>query len=454
MPIESRNPATEELLLSYQPLDSSEIESALARAITAFRAWRTKPFDHRADLMKRAAEILERRAEQLGRLATLEMGKPLQAGKDEVLKCARGCRYYAENSARFLAAEKVPTDARDSYLRYEPCGLVLAIMPWNFPFWQVFRFAAPALMAGNVALLKHAPNVPQCAKAIEEVFREAGFDAGVFQTLLIETEQVPALLEDSRVSAVTLTGSERAGKDVAGRAGHELRKSVLELGGSDPFIVMRSADLKQAVATAVKARTQNAGQSCICAKRFIVEAAIADQFLDEFTAGMKAIKVGDPLDPTVEMGPLARADLLEMLDNQVRVTVEKGARVLTGGARLRRKGHFYPPTVLVDIPKDSPAYREELFGPVASVFRVGGLEEAIQLANDSRFGLGASVWTNDPEEQTRFIHELETGQVFVNAMVASDPRLPFGGVKMSGYGRELGLQGIREFVQVKTVWVQ
>ena len=453
MPIESRNPATGEILATYQSLDAAGIELRLGRATAAFAAWRKTPLDHRADLMRRAAGVLEGEAEKFGRLMTLEMGKPLRAAIDEVLKCAKGCRYYAENAARFLADEEVPTEAKRSYVRYEPYGVVLAIMPWNFPFWQVFRFAAPTLMAGNVALLKHSPNVPQCALAIEEVFRQAGFSEGVFQTLLIETGPVAGLLEDSRIKAVTLTGSGRAGQDVASRAGKALKKSVLELGGSDPFIVMRSANLTQAVATAVKARTQNAGQSCIAAKRFIVDAAIADEFLAGFVKAMEALTVGDPLDPATDVGPMARADLVEALDAQVRATVEKGARVLTGGTRLPRAGNFYPPTVLADIPKDSPAYREELFGPVASVFRVNGAEEAIRLANDTAFGLGASVWTNDAAEQNYFIDELEAGQVFVNSMVASDPRLPFGGVKMSGYGRELGIHGIREFVQAKTIWL-
>jgi succinate-semialdehyde dehydrogenase/glutarate-semialdehyde dehydrogenase len=336
---------------------------------------------------------------------------------------------------------------------YEPLGPILAIMPWNFPFWQVFRFAAPALVAGNVALLKHAPNVLGCAEAIERIFVAAGFPAGVFQSLAIEVDAVPALLEDSRVAAVTLTGSDRAGRDVASRAGRALKKSVLELGGSDPFIVMPSADLDTAVRTAVQARTINNGQSCIAAKRFIVAEPVADAFTRGFVAGMEALRVGDPMDAATNIGPLARADLLELLHSQVTASVAAGARLLTGGQPIDRPGFFYPPTVLAGIPKDSPAYRDELFGPVASLFVVTDTDAAIALANDSRYGLGASVWTTDQHEQQRFIHELEVGQVFVNAMVASDPRVPFGGVKSSGYGRELGVHGIREFVNAKTVWV-
>lgn len=453
MAIESRNPSTGEELTRYEALDGTAVEERLRRAATAFRVWKNTSFEQRARLMTRAAELLEVESQRFAHLITLEVGKPLRASVDEVLKSARGCRYYAQNAQSFLADEIVPTEAMHSYLRYEPCGPVLAIMPWNFPFWQVFRFAAPALMAGNVALMKHAPNVPQCALAIEKAFQKAGFPEGVFQTLLLETEQVAGLLEDRRVSAVTLTGSAKAGEDVASRAGRALKKSVLELGGSDPFIVMPTANLTQAVSAAIKSRTMNAGQSCIAAKRFILDQTIAEEFLRNFVAAMEALKVGDPLEPDTDIGPLARADLVDTLDAQVNTTVAMGARILTGGARLVGRGNYYPPTVLVEIPKDSPAYREELFGPVASMFRVDGVEAAIQVANDTCFGLGASVWTSDVREQTRFINELEAGQVFVNAAVASDPRLPFGGIKMSGFGRELGILGIREFVNVKTVWL-
>ncbi len=454
MAIESRNPATGDLLQSFPPIAPSEVEIRIQRAVDGFARWKTASFDERAALIRRIADRLEKDAPALGRLMTLEMGKPVNAGRDEALKCARGCRYYAEHAAEFLAEEDVPTEARRSFIRYEPIGAILAIMPWNFPFWQVLRFAAPAVMAGNVALLKHAPNVPQCALAIERIFHESGAPDGLFQALLIETDQVPALLADPRIAAVTLTGSERAGRDVAARAGQALKKSVLELGGSDPFIVMPSADLERAVAVAVKSRTINNGQSCIAAKRFIVIDDIAERFLAAFVPAMARLKVGDPMDPSVDVGPLARADLLETLAAQVEATVARGARVLTGGRRLDGPGYTYPPTVLIDIPKDSPAYRDELFGPVASVFRVKNIDDAIALANDTRFGLGASVWTNDAGEQARLTDALAAGQVFVNAMVASDPRVPFGGVKNSGYGRELGRDGIREFVNAKTVWVE
>jgi succinate-semialdehyde dehydrogenase/glutarate-semialdehyde dehydrogenase len=452
MPIQSVNPATGQLLATLETLDSPAIEDRLALAWTAFTLWKRTSFSERAHLILKAADILEAEAEQLGPLMTAEMGKPLRAAADEVLKSARGCRYYAQHAEQFLKEEELHTEARRSFIRYEPVGPVLAIMPWNFPFWQVFRFAAPAIMAGNVALLKHAPNVPQCAIAIENIFTRAGFPRGVFQNLPIGTDQVPAVLADPRVRAVTLTGSERAGREVAAQAGRALKKSVLELGGSDPFIVMPSADMDLAVKTAVKSRTGNSGQSCIAAKRFLVEEAISDAFVQLLVQAMEALRVGEPCDPLTDLGPMARPDLVTTLDAQVKKTVALGARVLTGGAPLAGPGCYYPPTVLIDIPVDSPAYREELFGPVASVFVVGGIGEAIRLANDTIYGLGASVWTNDPNEQACFVNELEAGQVFINAMVASDPRVPFGGVKASGYGRELGIQGIREFVQIKTVW--
>jgi succinate-semialdehyde dehydrogenase / glutarate-semialdehyde dehydrogenase len=453
MPLRSINPATGETLATFDTLGPGEVAAKLEQAAAAFRSWKMTSFDVRARLLSSAADILDAESERLGRLMTLEMGKPIRAGIDEALKCARGCRYYAEHGARLLADEHVSTEAKDSYVRYEPLGVVLAVMPWNFPFWQVFRFAAPALMAGNVGLLKHASNVPQCASAIEDIIRRAGGPAGVFQTLLLRSADVAPLLDDARISAVTLTGSEGAGQDVASRAGHALKKTVLELGGSDPFVVMPSADLAKAAATAVKARTINNGQSCIAAKRFIVSEPIADEFLRLFVDAMRALRVGDPMDPATEVGPLATPDLVTDLEAQVTSTVAAGARLLTGGARLPGRGNYFAPTVLVDVPPGSPAYREELFGPVASVFRVPSLDEAIRLANDSTFGLGASVWTNDAEERRRFVREIEAGQVFVNAMVVSDPRLPFGGVKRSGYGRELGGHGIREFVNVKTVWV-
>jgi succinate-semialdehyde dehydrogenase/glutarate-semialdehyde dehydrogenase len=453
MAIESRNPATGEVIASYPAIDARAIDARLARASTAFPAWRRTPIAERARMLEKAAALLEANADRLARLMTIEMGKLIGASRDEILKCARGCRYYAEHGSTYLADVDVPTEAARSFIRYEPVGAVFAIMPWNFPFWQVFRFAAPALMAGNVALLKHAPNVPQCALAIEALLRDAGCPEGVFQTLLIEVDQVPPILSDDRINAVTLTGSDRAGRDVASRAGRVIKKSVLELGGSDPFIVMPSANMQQAVATAVKSRTINSGQSCIAAKRFIVHTGVAEEFTTRFVSAMDALTIGDPLDPATEIGPMARSDLVETLSAQVADALARGAKRLTASTPVGSRGLFYPPTVLVDIPQGARAYREEMFGPVAMVFTIANVDEAIALANDTPYGLGASVWTTDAAERDRFIDAIEAGQVFVNAMVASDPRMPFGGVKMSGYGRELGEHGMREFTQAKTVWI-
>ncbi len=452
--MKSINPSTGEVLGEYPELTPGELQGKLQRAAEAFGRHRKTSFAERAEKMLRAAEILEKEQRALGKLMTLEMGKPIASAAAEAAKCAKACRYYAENAERFLEREDVQTEATESYVLYQPLGAVLAVMPWNFPFWQVFRFAAPALMAGNVGLLKHASNVPQCAMAIEDVLCRAGFDGGEFQTLLIASARVGEVVRDERVAAVTVTGSEHAGSEVASAAGKVIKKSVLELGGSDPFIVMPSAGLELAVSTAVKARAVNSGQSCIAAKRFIVHDRIADEFEWRFVRSMETLKVGDPLDERTDVGPLATPDILEGLEEQVTRTVEAGGKVLTGGKRLARPGNFFAPTVLTNIPQHSPAYSEELFGPVASVFRVRDIDEAIALANDSTFGLGSSVWTNDDAERARFIADIEAGQVFVNAMVASDPRLPFGGVKRSGYGRELGKAGVREFVNWKTVVVK
>ncbi len=453
MAIATVNPATGEVIKKFEALSAEEIEKKLQLAASAFKSHRWTSFADRAAKMTRVADILEKEKEECARLMTLEMGKPLKAALAEAQKCAAGCRYYAENAEKFLADEAVETGAKRSFIRYLPIGPILAIMPWNFPFWQVFRFAAPTLMAGNVGLLKHASNVPQCALKIEEIIRRAGFPEGVFQTLLIGSGPVDGILNDSRVAAATLTGSEGAGIQVGVSAAKRIKKVVLELGGSDPFIVMPSADLDAAVATAVDARIQNNGQSCIAAKRFIVSENIAGEFEKKFVERMKALRVGDPFDDSTQLGPLASADAVTSLDADVKKTVAAGARVLTGGHPLDRPGSFYAPTVLTDIPKDSPAYKEEFFGPVASLFRVKDIDEAIRIANDSRFGLGASAWTNDPAETERFINELEAGMVFLNRMVASDPRLPFGGVKYSGHGRELAKNGIREFMNIKTVCI-
>src|SRR5580698_4844212 len=452
MAIVSTNPATGDVIQTFQALSAAEIESKVQLAVKAFKAERKTSFAVRTERMMRAADILERDKEKFARLMTLEMGKPYKAAVAEAVKCTTGCRYYAENAERLLADDVVDA-SKKIFVRYLPIGPILAVMPWNFPFWQVFRFAAPALMAGNVGLLKHASNVPQCALAIEQIFIEAGFPEGVFQTLLIGSGPVDGLLSDPRIVAATLTGSEQAGILVGVGAAKRIKKVVLELGGSDPFIVMPSADLESAVATAVEARIVNNGQSCIAAKRFIVADEIAAEFERKFVARMEGLRVGDPFDEKTELGPLATPDGVTSLDADVQKTIQAGAKLLTGGHPLKRPGNYYAPTVLTNIPKGSPAYAEELFGPVASVFRVKDQSEAIGLANDSRFGLGASAWTNDAAEQERFINELESGMVFINKMVASDPRIPFGGVKASGIGRELGTAGIREFMNAKTVWV-
>src|SRR5215510_14773894 len=453
MAITSVNPATGEKLKEFKPHTDVEIEKALRSAVAAFEKNRAEPFAKRAQLMMSVATLLDREKQELARTITLEMGKLLRDSVAEIEKCANGCRYYAENAERFLEDEAAQTTARRSYLHYEPMGAILAIMPWNFPFWQVFRFAAPALMAGNVGILKHAGNVPQCALAIEQLFCRAGFEEGMFQTLLIEAEQAEKLIVDPRIKAVTLTGSEKAGSAVASTAAREIKKSVLELGGSDAFIVMPSADFESALSTAVKARTINTGQSCIAAKRLFIADEIYDEFLDQFVDRMRVLKVGDPMNPATEIGPLATEQILRGVHDQVQKSIALGAKLLTGGNRIHGPGFFYEPTVLVNVPRESPAYREEVFGPVASIFRVSDVGRAIEMANDSSFGLAATVWTNNPEEQKLFTSDLEVGMVFINAMVGSDPRLPFGGVKRSGYGRELGAAGIREFTNTKTIWI-
>ena len=452
MAIASINPATGETLRVFDPLSPEALDQTLARAFAAFPCYRRTSFAERAQWLLNAAGILEREKHELGRLMTTEMGKTLESAVAEAAKCAWACRYYAENGARHLADEAIATNASRSFVHYEPLGVVLAVMPWNFPFWQVFRFAAPALMAGNVGLLKHSSNVPQCALAIENVLGRAGFPDSAFQTLLIGASDTALVIADDRVAAATLTGSEPAGRSVASLCGAHIKKTVLELGGSDPFIVMPSADLDEAVSTAVKARTINNGQSCIAAKRFIVAAGIYDEFECRFVEGMKALHVGDPMAAATDIGPLATAVIRDELDGQVERARAAGARLLLGGRMIAGAGYYYEPTVLAGVPRHADVFREELFGPVAMLFRVDGLAEAIDLANDSPFGLGASVWTRDAAEQARFIDEIQAGAVFVNAMVASDPRLPFGGVKRSGYGRELGVFGIREFVNAKTVW--
>jgi succinate-semialdehyde dehydrogenase/glutarate-semialdehyde dehydrogenase len=453
MAIASINPATGETLKTFEPHSPSQIEQKLQLAAETFQAHRRSSLDERAAKMTRVAEILEDEKLALGKLMTTEMGKPIKAAIAEAEKCAWVCRYYAENAHTHLADIVVETDAKKSFVRFQPIGPVLAVMPWNFPFWQVLRFAAPALMAGNVGLLKHASNVPQCALAIEDLFRSAGFPEGAFQTLLVGVEAVERILADDRVAAATLTGSEPAGSSVASIAGKHIKTTVLELGGSDPFIVMPSANFAVAVTTAVKARTINNGQSCIAAKRFIVSSAIYDEFEQRFVEEMKALRVGDPLEESTDIGPLATPQIVKDLERQVNDAVAQGARILTGGKRLQRPGNYYEPTVLIDVNPSTKISCEEIFGPVAMLFRVADIHEAIQLANSTTFGLGSAAWTNDAQEQERFINEVEAGTVFINGMVASDPRLPFGGIKHSGYGRELSEVGIREFVNIKTVWI-
>ena len=453
MAYSSVDPATGETIRSFEFLSAAELEERLERSVAAFALHRHVPTGERAACLLRAADILVRDRDKYARIMTMEMGKTLRSAVQEAEKCAAGCRYYAENGERILWDAPLAAGGPGSVVAYQPLGPVLAIMPWNFPFWQVFRFAAPALMAGNTGLLKHAANVPQCALAIEEIFREAGFGAGVFQTLLISVDQTAAVLEDSRVAAVTLTGSEKAGSAVGAQAGRLIKPSVLELGGSDPFIVMPSANVERAVEAAVQSRCVNNGQSCIAAKRFIVHESIADRFEQAFIERISALRVGSPMDAATDIGPLATCDIRDALHAQVEATVAAGARLLTGGMKLDGPGNYYAPTVLTDIPRDSPAATEELFGPVASIFRVRDADEAISIANSTRYGLGASVWTGDRAEQERFAREIEAGMVYINTMVASDPRAPFGGVKRSGYGRELSEWGIRAFVNVKTIWV-
>jgi len=451
--IETINPATGEHLESFEPFSTEQLAAVLDRARAAYSKWRTTSFDHRAELMRNAARVLRSQAGEFARRITLEMGKTIVEAEAEIAKCAWNCDFYAEHAEQFLREEPAETEATESYVAFRPLGVVLAVMPWNFPFWQVFRFAAPALMAGNTAVLKHASNVTRCALEIERVFKEAGFPQGAFATVITPGGEVASLIADERIAAVTLTGSEAAGISVAQASGKVLKKNVLELGGSDAFIVLADADIPLAAQWAVKSRFQNAGQSCIAAKRFIVEAPVYDAFIEAFVAEAKKLKVGDPFDRATTIGPLARADLREELAAQIDASVTGGARIALGGHRIEGKGYFFEPTILVDVPESAVVFNEETFGPAGAVIRASDTDEAIALANKSKYGLGGNLWTGDIERAKRIAAHLESGGVFINGMTASDPRLPFGGVKHSGYGRELSHFGIREFTNIQTVWI-
>jgi succinate-semialdehyde dehydrogenase/glutarate-semialdehyde dehydrogenase len=453
MVMQSVNPATEQVVESFEEFSPQQVDQALEQAFTAQRRWRQTSFDERAALLDRVRALLGSRQAEFARLMTEEMGKPIVEAEAEIAKCAWNCDFFAKNAQRFLADEHVDTGVEASFVAFQPLGVVLAIMPWNFPFWQVIRFAAPALMAGNGAVLKHASNVPRCALALERIFSEAGVPEGVFRTLLVPGSQTEQLIGDPRIAAVTLTGSSEVGERVASAAGKALKKQVLELGGSDPFIVLADADLEAAARVAVRARNQNNGQSCIAAKRFIVEESVADEFTSRFAAAVGALQVGDPMQRETNVGPLARGDLRESLERQVSASLSSGARAVVGGHAVAGRGYFYEPTVLDGVTDTMAAFREETFGPVAAVIRARDADQAVQLANDTEYGLGANLWSRDTRRAIELARHIEAGSVFINGMVASDPRLPFGGIKRSGYGRELSAYGIREFTNIQTIVV-
>ncbi|MGD8778785.1 MAG: NAD-dependent succinate-semialdehyde dehydrogenase [Ignavibacteria bacterium] len=454
MAIQSINPATNEILKTYDEYSIEKVNNIIDEAYEAFLGWRLSPFVERRELMLNAARILRKYNKGYAETISLEMGKIISESLAEVEKCAWVCEYYAENAEQILSNEKIETDASESYVRFDPIGVVLAVMPWNFPFWQVFRFAVPALMAGNAGLLKHASNVPQCALAIEDIFNRAGFPDNLFRTLLVSSKRVTDIIKNNHVKAITLTGSEPAGMKVAELSGYNLKKTVLELGGSDPFIVLADADIDTAVKVGVQARMINNGQSCIAAKRFIIEESIADEFESKFIDEMSKLNIGNPLDEYTKQGTMAREDLLLELDEQVKQSIKAGAKPLLGCERYDKEGVFYKASVLTNVAKGMPCYDEELFGPVAAIIRAQNENDAIRIANDSDFGLGASLWTNNLEKAEILAEFIESGSVFINGLVKSDPRLPFGGVKKSGYGRELSHYGIKEFVNIKTVWIK
>lgn len=454
MSIQTINPATGKIEKTYVEYSMDEVIKSIEDSHKAFLQWRDAGIEERSALMKNAASVMRNKREEYAFIITTEMGKPIKQSIAEVEKCAWVCDYFAENAGAILRNEEVKTDASESYVEFNPLGIILAVMPWNFPFWQVFRFAAPSLMAGNVGILKHSSNVPMCALAIEQIFHNAGFAKNVFKTLLIGSGPIKEIIKDKRVKAATITGSEPAGRKIGETCGKELKKSVLELGGSDPFIVLDDANLDDAAKIAVTARLINNGQSCIASKRFIVVEKIYDEFKKKFISEMEKVKVGDPLDELTELGPIAREDLLYELDSQVKDSVVKGARVLTGGKILPGRGFYYTPTILDNLSKGMPAYDDEIFGPVASLIKAKDDGDAIKIANDTPFGLGASLWTSNMEKAKHFATKIEAGAVFVNGIVKSDPRLPFGGIKNSGYGRELSHYGIKEFVNIKSVWIK
>ena len=453
MTFASINPTTGQEIAQFEQHSSADVDGILSSAAAAQAVWRRLPVTERVDLLRRAAKVLRANSDRYARLATKEMGKPLSEAVGEIEKCAWNCDFYAEQAPHFLADETVMSSAQESMIVYDPLGVVLAIMPWNFPFWQFFRFAAPALAAGNGIVLKHASNVPECALACEEILREAGAPDGLARTILVDAREIEAIIADDRIAAVTLTGSTEVGAIVASQAGKALKKQVLELGGSDPFIVLGDADVAEAARFAVKSRYINVGQSCVNAKRFIVEQSVADQFVAAFVAGVSTLKIGDPLEADVTIGPMARANLRDTLHSQVQRSIAAGATLKTGGAFVERPGFYYQPTVLDNVTPEMPAFGEETFGPVAAIIRVSDVEEALRLANATEFGLGAALWSRDITRARALARRIDAGAVFINGMVASDPRLPFGGIKRSGYGRELGYHGIREFTNIKTVWI-